>query len=627
MKQSPNPPGRGILVLGMHRSGTSLLTRLLEAAGFYVGVKEDLLPPQPDNPEGFWERTDTVHLNDWLLEVTDSRKTPWEPWTAWLQARSVRPEDLPGSEKITFNARAQRIRERLEAGGRPWVLKDPRLCLTFSCWNEVLGPCVPIFLHRNPLEIAASLKKRDGLPLDLSLAFWEIHLISALNATLGMPRLFLTMDELRSAPEEVLIKTQAFLQTQGIEAVRPAETIRMADLVKPHLFHHRTPKEERFRNCEKSQRDLIERLETGEVPDTPLSVPEHCVRLLSDFHRRMDQKAALHQQSAHLSESLLEAEDTLTFQQQVLQAREDLDREFSAILSERNLPKQGPLFQRAKHAIFLQTPAYRKSLTLRTARLDARDAGLRKCSSPPKTAPLRIAVILHLTDPVWLPEALKAYPEDVYPCLRVTCTDPAHQTEIKTLLRSCRPHSEPVCLSLSSAGQHTYRLSPGEVDALTEYSPDWILAHSANEFLSPPPRFDTVHDWLQRMDRLALPRVGFHEYEFTPCREVPEHDSASFRQTLRWYRSLGPAPRSGLAWRCMDGTLQPEPQDIPEHLRRYDAKVRPGILRRYLYLNPEQARAQSSPAAEGWPCSLPSCADLLYDDGHPEHLNPYHSGE
>src|SRR6185312_12242151 len=61
--QSP----RAILVLGMHRSGTSAVTRVLNLLGADLGSR--LVAPAADNPAGFWEHADAVKINDDLLQA------------------------------------------------------------------------------------------------------------------------------------------------------------------------------------------------------------------------------------------------------------------------------------------------------------------------------------------------------------------------------------------------------------------------------------------------------------------------------------------------------------------------------------------------------------------------------
>ena len=64
---SPHAQRGTVCIAGMHRSGTSLVARLLNLTGVYLGPEERMIPPKPDNPTGFWENLDFVHLNDQIL--------------------------------------------------------------------------------------------------------------------------------------------------------------------------------------------------------------------------------------------------------------------------------------------------------------------------------------------------------------------------------------------------------------------------------------------------------------------------------------------------------------------------------------------------------------------------------
>src|SRR5258708_12379235 len=56
-----------VCITGMHRSGTSLIANLLGRCGLYLGEEDDLLPPSPDNTDGYWENRRFVSLNDEIL--------------------------------------------------------------------------------------------------------------------------------------------------------------------------------------------------------------------------------------------------------------------------------------------------------------------------------------------------------------------------------------------------------------------------------------------------------------------------------------------------------------------------------------------------------------------------------
>src|SRR5581483_3195323 len=105
-----------IIVLGMHRSGTSLVTRMINMMGAYVGPENISMGFNRDNPKGFWERSDIVQIDVALLKLYDAT---WPNITHWPLPHAPRelPPDLWRQMKLLIlNIDAH----------RPWVMKDPR---------------------------------------------------------------------------------------------------------------------------------------------------------------------------------------------------------------------------------------------------------------------------------------------------------------------------------------------------------------------------------------------------------------------------------------------------------------------------------------------------------------------
>ena len=158
-----------LLILGMHRSGTSVLGRIITRLGFYPGPEEQLMPPLEENPTGFWERRDIRDINDKILRLHESS---WDCPTKNFPTRSKLPKEL--SHDIAT------ILSRMESQ-YPYFVKDPRISLTGNYWFSKYSKFLPILAIRNPIEVAQSLKKRNSLPLELGLALWEKYTISALR--------------------------------------------------------------------------------------------------------------------------------------------------------------------------------------------------------------------------------------------------------------------------------------------------------------------------------------------------------------------------------------------------------------------------------------------------------------
>lgn len=150
-----------LVILGMHRSGTSVITNVLHEGGIYAGAPEDHIPPGCDNPKGFWELQSLVDLNRQILFLAGGN---WDnpPRAEAIEAVSV----LPRAENVFSYF----------AGHRQWAIKDPRLCLTLP----VLAPVLPkdtklLILRRSPDAIAQSLFRRNGIPIEKGLELTRIY--------------------------------------------------------------------------------------------------------------------------------------------------------------------------------------------------------------------------------------------------------------------------------------------------------------------------------------------------------------------------------------------------------------------------------------------------------------------
>ena len=137
-----------LFVLGMHRSGTSMVTRLLNMMGAYFGPENVGMRPATDNLKGFWERRDVYELNEDLFNTQS---------TSWFQISDFHPDKLSKEQKEYYQKEASRIIFDMDSH-RPWVIKDPRICLTFPLWKDLLEIPVCIHVHRNPYEVALNTK-------------------------------------------------------------------------------------------------------------------------------------------------------------------------------------------------------------------------------------------------------------------------------------------------------------------------------------------------------------------------------------------------------------------------------------------------------------------------------------
>jgi hypothetical protein len=182
------------VVLGMHRSGTSVITRALEVLGVSLG--ENFYKPKPENPKGFWEDREIVQINELLLRHMDSA---WDNLSFDLFT-------LKGNVEIDNIKReaTQLVIKRLTECGGKWAVKDPRICRLFPFWLEVFNDvgCGVNYIValRNPLSIAASLDKRDQMPFVKSCFLWLQHILFALIQIKGQVNVFVNYDNLLKEP-------------------------------------------------------------------------------------------------------------------------------------------------------------------------------------------------------------------------------------------------------------------------------------------------------------------------------------------------------------------------------------------------------------------------------------------
>ena len=141
-----------------------MVTRLLHGCGLYLGPKDALMPPQADNPDGFWEHLGFVALNDELLEALGG---------AWDLPPKT-DENLSEERLDPLRMKARLLIEGFHSA-QIWGWKDPRNSLTLPFWEELLPGLKTLVIVRNPLEVAYSMRKRNGTSYAFGLRLWELY--------------------------------------------------------------------------------------------------------------------------------------------------------------------------------------------------------------------------------------------------------------------------------------------------------------------------------------------------------------------------------------------------------------------------------------------------------------------
>ncbi len=133
-----------IIITGMHRSGTSLITRAL----WYSGVF--LPPPLDQNLETKW----MISINDHLLKVFQGS---WDSPDTYI--RNVKRKELFEIRYKNFLVEMA-YNHLTPLDNMRWCWKDPRTTLTIPFWDKFFPESKILFIIRNPIDVAISLKER-----------------------------------------------------------------------------------------------------------------------------------------------------------------------------------------------------------------------------------------------------------------------------------------------------------------------------------------------------------------------------------------------------------------------------------------------------------------------------------
>jgi hypothetical protein len=248
---------KGVFVVGMHRSGTSAITRLINMLGVPLTIPGDLLLPGPDNTAGFWESSVAVAVSNTLLErLGGDVFDPPELAPGWEVAEPLAAVRWEARESLAGVLRAD-----------AWVMKDPRTCLTLPFFLAVMevDPVI-VMPYRNPLEVARSLAARDALPSDRAMDLWVRYVRSSLEVTEGLPVSVHGFEDLVANPVRHAERLHAFLEAHGIP-VRDLDDATLREVgafISTELRHHHRPVDEFRRSATQEQLALYEQLVTAD---------------------------------------------------------------------------------------------------------------------------------------------------------------------------------------------------------------------------------------------------------------------------------------------------------------------------------------------------------------------------
>lgn len=208
---------------GMHRSGTSLASRVTNLLGLELGPPGELTRARPDNPRGYWENDRITLLNDRLLaELGGTWSDPPVLAQGWENEPALEP----------FRRRARALIDARFSGAELAGFKDPRNSLLLPFWLSAVPIAGTLTCLRDPRAVAASLARRDGLDEETSARLWLRYMRHA-----GRERdreLILEYDDFFEARERTLARLLSFLR---VPAPNAEKLLQIDDFIAIELRH------------------------------------------------------------------------------------------------------------------------------------------------------------------------------------------------------------------------------------------------------------------------------------------------------------------------------------------------------------------------------------------------------
>lgn len=213
-------PAQLTLILGVHRSGTSVLTQGLQALGAQVGVFDDTT--DEDNPQGYSEHPEVRRFNDRLLANLGAS---WDNWG--FRAGTI---DWAAPAFALWLDEAGSILRGVFAGAGPFVLKDPRCATLAPFWERAIPQAGfalrRILILRDPAEVAQSqLQRVARRPQDFPViadhepmaALWAVTMAEVLAAVTDDETIVLSHESLMASPGNTLAAAATFAGLQPAE--------------------------------------------------------------------------------------------------------------------------------------------------------------------------------------------------------------------------------------------------------------------------------------------------------------------------------------------------------------------------------------------------------------------------
>lgn len=222
---------RVLVIVGMHRSGTSAATGALQCLGVDLGDK--LYSGHKNvNAKGYFEHSDIADTND---DVLCRLGSAWDDILLRDDDWAMREDLRPFAQKI------RKYIQRDFSKSALWAVKDPRVCRLLPWWMNLFAEegITPHFLFvvRSPDDVYRSLERRDGFSRDKSFLLWLLHYLEAERGSRGYPRAFTQFDRFLEDPQGELSRIEQQLMLRYPVSVDAASGC-LNQFLSKDLRHH-----------------------------------------------------------------------------------------------------------------------------------------------------------------------------------------------------------------------------------------------------------------------------------------------------------------------------------------------------------------------------------------------------
>jgi GT2 family glycosyltransferase len=200
-----------------------MVAALLYHAGLYLGPRKELMPPGPDNEDGYWENMRFVELNEELFRAAGGG---WDAPPAEF--------DLDRPEVLAVRVKAAALGREFDQRS-PWGWKDPRNTVTLPFWLDLFPQLRIVACVRNPLEVALSLHRRNDFSYERGLALWLEYNRRLLDQA---PRDQLVLTHYDAYFADPPSELRRVLDRCGVEATA-LQLEKACSAVRPRLHHNR----------------------------------------------------------------------------------------------------------------------------------------------------------------------------------------------------------------------------------------------------------------------------------------------------------------------------------------------------------------------------------------------------